>query len=176
MAQAEGFRDELGNVGVGNIVNRHAGHALFAQSGRQRLRRRLGVSVHGSVGDEHALFFRHIAAPQIVFADEPADIAAPHGAVQRADHADVQVRGLFQQRLHGSSVLAHDIGVIAAGVFQPVALEVHFIVEQLSVQRAEGAERVRGEQDPFGLVKGHHGLRPVHHGRVDKGHHMMPEA
>ena len=64
--------------------------------------------------------------------------------------------GLFQQELDVGAVLAHDVGEVAAGVVQPVPLEVHLVGEQLAVQRAEGAEGVGGKEDAVGDVEGHH--------------------
>ena len=48
--------------------------------------------------------------------------------------------------------------------------------EELAVQGTEGAESVGGEEHAVGQVKGHHGLRPVDHGRVHEGHGVGAEA
>ena len=71
---------------------------------------------------------------------------------------------------------AHDVGGVAAGVVQPVPLEVHLVGEQLAVQRAEGAEGVGGKEDAVGDVEGHHGLRPVNHRRAHKGDGVLAEG
>ena len=74
------------------------------------------------------------------------------------------------------TVLAHDVSEVAAGVVQPVPLEVHLIGKQLAVQRAEGAESVGGKEDAVGNVEGHHGLRPVDHRRTHKGDGVLTEG
>ena len=74
------------------------------------------------------------------------------------------------------AVLAHDIGEVAAGVVQPVPLEVHLVGKQLAVQCAEGAKGVGGKEDAVGDVKGHHGLRPVDHRRAHKGDGVLAEG
>ena len=84
--------------------------------------------------------------------------------MQGAEHLHRQGGGLFQQGLHGSAVFAHDVGVIAAGIVQPVPLKVHLVGKNSAVQRAEGAEAVGRVQGAGGLVKAHHHLGPVHHG------------
>ena len=170
--------DQLGDMSGGHIVHRHLAHALIAERRRQRLRRVLRVAVHRGVDDEHALGLRGIAAPCVVLFNEPAQILAPHGAVERADVLDLiqNAAGLFQQELDVGAVLAHDVGKVATGVVQPVPLEVHLVGEQLAVQRAEGAEGVGGKEDAVGDVEGHHGLRPVNHRRAHKGDGVLAEG
>ena len=85
MAQAEGFRDQIGNMGVGHVIQPHVGDALLAQAACQRLRRGLGIAVHRGIGDHNALFLRLVAAPVVVLVDEVHQILAPDRAVQRAD-------------------------------------------------------------------------------------------
>jgi len=89
--------------------------------------------------------------------------------VEGADHLDVQTGGLLQQGLDLGAVLAHDVGVVPAGLVQPVPVKVHLVGEQHSVQGTEGAEGVGGEQDLIGGVIAHHHLGPVDHGGVHKG-------
>ena len=98
--------------------------------------------------------------------------------MERADILDLiqNAAGLFQQELDVGTVLAHDVSEVAAGVVQPVPLEVHLIGKQLAVQRAEGAESVGGKEDAVGNVEGHHGLRPVDHRRTHKGDGVLTEG
>ena len=98
------------------------------------------------------------------------------GPWRGADHLDVQAGGPLQQGLDLGAVLAHDIGVIAAGIVQPVPRKVHLIGKEVAVQGAEGAECVGGEQDLVGGVIGHHHLRPVDHGGHDEGEGMAAGA
>jgi len=94
---------------------------------------------------------------------------APYEAVQRADQIDFQTGSLLQNGLHLIAVLANDVGVVAAGFIQIIPHEVHFIAEQMAVQRAEGAKGVGREQNLIGQVIGQHDFGPVDHGSHDKG-------
>ena len=156
---------------TGTIMNNQHKNSQNTTKTKHNMRRVLRVAVHRGVDDEHALGLRGIAAPCVVLFNEPAQILAPHGAVERADVLDLiqNAAGLFQQELDMGAVLAHDIGEVAAGVIQPVSLEIHLVGEQLAVQRAEGAEGVGGKEAAVGDVEGHHGLRPVNHRRAHKG-------
>ena len=115
-----------------------------------------------------------------VFVDDIAQVLPPDGAVKGAEHLDVvqshDGRRLVQKGHHLGAVLAHDVGVVAPGVVNPLPVEVHLVGEQLPVQGAEGAESVGGEEDAVGGVEGDHGLRPVDHGGVDKGDGVLAEA
>ena len=52
---------------------------------RQRLCRGLRVSVHRRVDDQHALRFRLIAAPQVIFLNKIRQIITPNRIVERTD-------------------------------------------------------------------------------------------
>jgi hypothetical protein len=80
------------------------------------------------------------------FLQEIAEVGAPHEAVERADIGDVQRRGLLEHRLDLGTVFAHDVGVVAAGLVQPVVHEIHLVGEHMAVERAEGAEGVGREE------------------------------
>ena len=114
----------------------------------------------------------------VVLVDEVHQILAPDRAVQRADELDLiqDARRLFEQQLDMRAVFAHDVGQIATRIVDPVAVEVDFIRKQLAVQRAERAERIRGEQRAVCGVKGDHRLGPVHHRRGNEGHDVLAEA
>ena len=169
MAGAEGLGHDHRGMRLGHVVHLDVLHARIAQTGRQRVRSVLGIAVDGAVGDHHALVFGGVAAPALIFFDEPADILAPDGAVQRANRLDLQPRGLFEQLLHLRAVFAHDVGVIAARVVQPFGFKVHLVGEEIAAQRAKRAERVRREENVVDRIVGHHGLGPVDHGGHDEG-------
>ena len=86
------------------------------------------------------------------------------GPWRGADHGNVQSGELLQRGLHLEAVLAHDIAVIAAGVVQPVPVEVQLVVKQIAARGAKGAESVGGEEKLLAGLIGHHDLRPVDHG------------
>ena len=68
---------------------------------------------------------------------------------------------LFQHVLHRRAVFAHDVGVIPAGIVQPLLLEIHLVGKDVAVHSAEGAEGVGAEQSLLRGIIGHHDLRPV---------------
>ena len=74
------------------------------------------------------------------------------------------------------AVLAHDVGKVAPGVVDPVAVKVHLVGEQLAVQRAKGAEGVGGEQHAVGGVERDHGLGPVDHGGLHESNRVVAEG
>ena len=165
-------------MGVGHVVHPHVGDPLLAQLGGQGLGGGLGIAVHGGVGDHDALLLRLVAAPLVVLVDEVAQILPPHGTVEGADVLDLvqDAAGLLQQQLDVGAVLAHDVGEVAAGVVDPVPVEVDLVGEQLAVQSAEGAEGVGGEEGAVGGVKGDHGLGPVDHGGSHEGDGVLAEG
>ena len=155
-------------MGHGHIVHLHL-HAALDELGGQDVGRVLGAAVDGGVGQQHALLLGLIVGPELVLLDEVAQVPAPHEAVQGADHLDFDGCGLLQDGLDLGAVLAHDVGVVAAGLVHVVALEVHLIGKDAAVERAEGAEGVGGEEGLGGDLIAHHDLRPVHHGGHDEG-------
>ena len=178
VAQAERVRNEIGNMAVGDVVHHNVFHAALIQAGGKALCRLLGVAVHGSVGDQHTAILGLIAAPKVVLLHEIGEILSPHGTMQRADKFDLiqQAGSLLQQGLHLRAVLAHNIGIVAAGIVDPVAVKVHLVGKEGAVQRAEGAEGVRGEERTVCGVEGNKNLRPVHHRGGEEGEGMLPEA
>ena len=188
VAAAESVGQDIACRGDGGVVHAHT-HASLHQLGCQNVGSVLRVSVHGGVGDEHALFLGRVAAPLQIFLQKIAEMLAPHRAVEGADIGDIQSGGLFQHGLDLGAVFAHDVGVIAAGLVKLLAHKIALVGEKAAVQRAEGAESVGGKEDLVRLVVGHHDLGPVDHGGVDKGqlmlahgeavpflHHMQPSA
>ena len=97
-------------------------------------------------------------------------------AVERQQHTDIQSGGLLQHRLDLCAVLAHNVGIIPPCLVQHLPVEVHLIGEQGTVQRAEAAEGIGGQQQFVRLVIGHQHLRPVDHGRGDKAQGMAAGA
>ena len=88
--------------------------------------------------------------------------------MQRQKHRNLQPRGLLQHGLHLRAVFADDVRVVAAGLVEIVSVEVDLVIEEVPVQRAEAAERIRRQQQAVGLVIGHEHLGPVHHRRGHK--------
>ena len=136
----------------------------------------LRVAVDGGISDHDRVVLRRVGAPLVVLVDEPADVLAPHGTVQRADHADVERGGLLEKRLYLRAVLADDVREVAPRVGQPVVLEVILIGKEVAVERAEGAEGVRGEERAGGDVEAHHDLGPVDHRRHDEREGVLAKA
>ena len=165
---AEGVGHDVACGGDGGVMHAHL-DALLAEPGRKDVGGVFGVAVDRGVGDHDALFLGGVARPEQVLLEEIAEVAAPDETVQRADIGDVELCGLLQHRLHLRAVLAHDVGVVAAGLVDAVGEEVDLIVEEPAVEGAEAAEGVRGEEDFVGGVVGHHDLGPVHHRRHDEG-------
>ena len=154
---------------MGHVVQGDVLYAPLCQAGGQDLRGVLRVAVDGAAEDGHAPIFGGVGAPALVFLQEPLQILPPDGTVEGTDHLDLHPGGPLQQGLDLGTVLAHDVGVVAAGIVQPVPLKVHLIGKDVAVQGAEGAEGVGGEQHLVGGVIGHHHLRPVDHGGHQEG-------
>ena len=176
VAAAEGLGHDDARVRLAHVVHGDVAHAALSQHGGEHVGGVFRIAVDGGVGDHHAVVLGRVGAPLVVLVDEPADVLAPHGTVQRADHADVERGGLLQQRLHLRAVLAHDVREVAAGVGQPVVLEVILVGKEVAAQRAEGAEGVGGEERAGGHVEAHHDLRPVDHRRHDEREGVLAEA
>ena len=117
-------------------------YALGGNFGGQGVGGACGVAVHAAVQHNNRLFFGFAAAPQVILANEPAQVLAPHGTVQRGNGLDGQGGGLFQHSLHLHAVLAHNVGVVAAGIVQPFAGKVYLISEQGTLQGTKGAKSI----------------------------------
>ncbi len=74
----------------------------------------------------------------------------------------------MQHSLHLRAVLAHNVGVVTAGIVQPFAGKVYLISEQGTLQGTKGAKSIGAEQGTGGGVIGHQHFRPVYHGRGHK--------
>ena len=168
VACPEALGDDEAWVRRGHVVHLDVPHAEIGQFRGQNVRGVFGVSVDRGVGDDDGLLFGLVGCPVDVFVDEPADVLAPHGAMERADGFNFNCRGLFQKCLYLRAVFADDVGVVASCVVEPFGLEVHLVCVQVAVQRAEGAERVGGVERLRRHIVGHHRLRPVDHGRHDE--------
>lgn len=133
----------------------------------------LGVTVHGGVCDHDTVFLGSVGAPLEILVEKIAEVAAPDKAVQRADIVKLESGGLFEHCLHLSAVFADDVCVVTASLVKVIRKEIDLVVEQVTVECAEGAEGIGGKQHLVGQVIGHHDLRPVHHGRHDEGEIML---
>ena len=168
VAVLERVGDDVARGRDGGVVHLDL-DAAVGELGGEDVRRVLGVAVDAGVGYQDALDLGGVAGPLHVLLQEIAEAGAPDKAVQRADVVDFKPCGLAQHGLHLRAVLAHDIGVIAPGLVEVLVHEVALVGEDAAVERAEGAEGIRGKEDLVRGVIGHHDLRPVHHGRHDKG-------
>ena len=160
-------RQNVRRWGHGGVKHLHL-YPLLRQAAGQDIGRALRVAVDGGVGDHHAPHLRLIPAPQVVLAENIAQVPAPYKAVQRQDHPDLQPRRLLQHRLHLGTVFAHDVGVVPAALVQIIPVKIHLVGKEPAVQRAEAAEGIRRQQQLVGPVVGHHHLGPVDHGGHDK--------
>ena len=151
-------------VGGGNVVHDNVALSGFSQPLRHGFGHLLGVAVHGAVHNDDALVQGFVAAEFVVHVHHAGYLLAPYGSVRAANGLYGQPAEFLQGFLHGHAVLAHDVGVVAHH-FVPVFFGVHLLVGDAAVQRAEASEAVAGKEDVVGLVEGHHGFRPVHHGR-----------
>ena len=93
----------------------------------------LGVAVHGCVGDHHAFDLRAVRTPDVIFLQQISKIVSPDRSVERADKPDIQRRSFFEDVLHLHAVFADDVCVITAGVIQPVAVKIYFVIEDRAV-------------------------------------------
>ena len=150
-------------MALADVVHHDVAYALCGQFGGDGLGQLLGVSVHAAVGYHHALRSL-VAAQAVVDAHHAGNLIRPHRAVRGADGADREAAQLGQRLLHGVAILAHDVGVVARH-FLPITVRIDARVQESTVQRAEAAEGVAGEEHAVRLVQGHHCLEPVHHGR-----------
>ena len=169
VAAPERLGEDDGGMRGGGVIHRDIPNAQIRQPGGQDIGGILRMAVDGAVGDHDSRLLRAIAAPAVVFFHKFGDIRTPNRAVQRADHGELQPRGLLEQRLHLRAVLADDVGVIAARIVHPVAVKVDLVRIQVAVHRAKGTERIGRVEDLLRGVIGDHDLRPVHHRCHDKG-------
>ena len=168
MAVFEAVGDQLGYMGLGDVVHPDIFYACLSEGCGEDLSHVLCVPVHGSVGDHDAFFLRLISAPDIIFPDDVIQVRAPDRSVEGADDADIKPGGFFQHVLHLHAVFADDICIVAASLVQPLSVKIKFIVKDISVHGAKGPEGVSGEEDFVCLIVRHHRLRPVHHRSHDE--------
>ena len=146
---------------------------LVGQQTGQHRRDGLRMAVHRTVNHHHLLVLRLVAAPLVVFLDELAEILAPDGAVERADHGNVERGGLLEEVLDLDTVLSYNISIIAAGFVHPFAVEVDLIGVEVAAEGAECSEGVGGEKHLVGGVVGDQHLGPVDHLRPHEVEGML---
>ena len=96
--------------------------------------------------------------------------------MQRTDNLDINGSRLFQQCLYVRSVFSYDIGIVTAGIIQPVAVKINLIVKQLAIQCAKASKGISGKQNAVCYIKADHCFRPVHHRSLYKGDGVLTEA
>ena len=172
MAVLECVRENVRCRGDGGVEHLGLDPALSQLAG-ENVHGVLGVTVHGGVCDHDTVFLGSVRAPLEILVEKIAEVAAPDKAVQRADIVKLEPGGLFEHGLNLSAVFADDVCVVTASLVEVISKEIDLVVEQVTVECAEGAEGIGGKQHLVGQVIGHHDLRPVHHGRHDKGEIML---
>ena len=172
VTEAETCGDYIGRRGDGNIVNDRADAAVKKIRGNH-FSRICGVAIYGSVSNNNAAFFGRVAAPKQVFANKTVEIPAPDKTVQRAYERDFDSGCFFEQRLNLCAVFADDVGIVTAGFIHIVAVKIHFIGKNCTVQCTECAECIRRKQDFINGVVCDHNFRPMYHGCGNEGQ-VMP--
>ena len=167
MAAAECVGDDIARWDDRGVVHADA-HSPLRKLGGKDVGSVLRMAVDGSIGDQDALFLGSIAAPQHIFLEEIAEVAAPDEAVQRADVLDIKPGRLFQHALHLRAVLADDVGIVPSGLIKVLGKEIGLVGKEPAVERAEKPERIGRKKNAVCAVIGHHNLGPVNHGSVDK--------
>src|SRR5574344_2306127 len=98
-------------VGFGDIVHHDVFQSGLGGSAGNDLGRTLGVSIHGAIADDESRVSL-IARQTIVDVNNLLHILVPHRAVGRADVIHFDTGKFLQCHLHGSAVLAHDVGIV----------------------------------------------------------------
>ena len=101
VAGAPALGHQLAGVRAAGVVGLDVLHATLGEQRAHAHGGGFGMAIDAAIDDYNTLFFRLVAAPHVVLADEPLQVAAPHRAVQRAYHLDVKGGGLLQHYLHG---------------------------------------------------------------------------
>ena len=176
VAAAEGLADQLTDMGLRHVIDRHIRDSVLGDLRRKRVGRALCSAVNRAVDHHNRFFFRGVAAPQAVLFDDPAQVLSPNRTVCGTQDLDIHRTGFCQDVLDLLAVLADDVAVIAAGIREPVLLEVHLVGKEIAVERTEAAERIRREQRSGNRVIGHHNFGPVDHRCRDEGQCMLADV
>lgn len=124
MAATEGLGNQLTYVGLGYVIHGYIPYAAFGKLARQDVGCVLCTAIYGAVNHhDRALILRRIGAPFVILLYDPWEIIPPNRTMQGADGVDLHRSGFGQHILHLLAVFAYDIGVIAAGVGQPIPLQ-----------------------------------------------------
>ena len=141
---AEQVADDIGVVGLRDVVHHDVLQTGLGSGAGNDLGGALGVAVHRAVADDEARLGL-IAREAVVDADNLPDVLVPDGTVGCADIVDLDAGELLEGHLHGRAVLADDVGVVARHL-EPEGVAVHLLVDVGTVEGAEAAEGVAGEE------------------------------
>ena len=153
------------------VVHHDVLDAVFGQFAGNHLGHLFGVAIHAAIGN-HYTRLGLVAAQTVVDVDNPIHLVFPHGTVSRADGFDLEAGQLLQGCLYGRAVFAHDVGVVAHHLV-PIFGGVQLGVLDAAVESPEAAEGVAREERLGFIAIGHHGLRPVYHGREVEGERVF---
>ncbi len=125
----------------------------------------------GGKRHKNARFLRRVRTPRVVTVNEEPKILAQDGAMQRANHLNIQRGSLLQQSLHLATVLAHNVEVIATSFAAPV---VHLrVIRLFMAYRTKLTKAIRAEQNLLSSLIAHHNLGPVNHRSRIEGQRML---
>ena len=121
-----------------NVVHHHIADAVLYQPLCNGFGHTFGVAIHRPVHNDHA-FFGFVAAQLVVDVHCFGCLFFPYRSVSGANDFDIQ-RGEFLERfLDGCTVFAYNICVVAIHLV-PVFIQIHFRVNDTSIQCAETTE------------------------------------
>ena len=161
----ESISHVLCHIGIAQVAKAHL-HALFTKLLGYVLRCLHGASVYACAGDEHALAFASVRAPDVVKMQVFFCLSVQNRAVQRAYALDFQSCELLEHGLDRSAVFAHYVKVVSSRLASPILVFAYG--KSARRQSSELAECVCAVQSGVGAVVGHNNLRPVHHRSSDE--------
>ena len=105
---AEDVAQNIGVVGLRDVVNHDVFHAGIAGSTGYMLGHALGVAIHRSIADDESGLCL-IARQTVVDANHLFYIFMPHRAVRGADVVELYAGELLQRVLHGCTILTYNV-------------------------------------------------------------------